>query len=129
MPLVKSFEELLSWKKARELNKFIYTETLKPTFAKDFVLKDQIRRSSTSIMSNIAEGFERGTDSEFRYFLRVAKGSAGELRSQLYIANDLNYIDKDSFNKCHEQTKEISRLLSGFINKLNYRITQTKIPS
>ncbi|MFM7053114.1 MAG: four helix bundle protein [Bacteroidota bacterium] len=60
MPLVKTFEELLSWKKARELNKFIYTETLKPTFAKDFALKDQIRRSSTSIMSNIAEGFERG---------------------------------------------------------------------
>jgi four helix bundle protein len=123
MPLIKTFEDMLSWKKARELNKIIYLGTLNPSFSKDFALKDQIRRSSISIMSNIAEGFERGTKNEFKYFLRVAKGSAGELRSQLYIASDLNYLDYKSFTDCSTQITEITKLISAFIQRIDSKET------
>ncbi|MGR6088348.1 MAG: four helix bundle protein [Arcticibacter sp.] len=123
MPLIKRFEDMLSWKKARELNKIIYQETLNPSFSKDYALKDQIRKSSISIMSNIAEGFERGTENEFKYFLRVAKGSAGELRSQLYIASDLNYLDHKCFSECSTQITEITKLISAFIHSIDSKRT------
>ena len=124
MPLIQKFEDVLSWKKARELNRIIYQETLNPSFTKDFALKDQIRKTSISIMSNIAEGFERGSDNEFKYFLRVAKGSAGELRSQLYIASDLNYLNQNSFSHCFSQITEITKLLSGFIHKIDSKASK-----
>ena len=127
MATITKFEDLEIWQEARKLAKEVFILSKETDLKTDFRFKEQIKASSGSVMDNIAEGFERGTDTEFRYFLRVAKGSAGELRSQLYIANDLEYIDKNSFEKCHEQTKEISRLLNGFINKLNYRINQSKI--
>ena len=84
-----SFEEINSWQKSRIFNKKIYQITENPQFKKDFDLVRQIRRASISISSNIAEGFERNTDKEFIYFLYVAKASAGEVRSQIYLAFDL----------------------------------------
>ena len=89
---IKKFEDLESWKKARQLTNKIYEATAEGSFTRDFGLKDQIRRASISILSNIAEGFERGGDKEFLQFLAVAKGSCGEVRAQLYIAVDQGYL-------------------------------------
>ena len=114
-----SFEEINSWQKARILNKTIYQITENPTFKKDFDFVRQIRRASISISSNIAEGFERNTDKEFIYFLYVAKASAGEVRSQIYLAFDLEYITQDVFDALLESITEISKLLSGFIKYLS----------
>ena len=114
-----SFEEINSWQKARLLNKRIYTITDSDLFRRDFDLSRQIRRSSVSISSNIAEGFERNTDKEFIHFLFIAKGSAGEVRSQLYLAFDLNYITEEVFNELLSEISEISKLLSGFIKYLS----------
>jgi len=114
-----SFEEIISWQKAREFNKRIYLATESNIFKKDFDFVRQIRRASLSISSNIAEGFERNTDKEFVYFLYVAKASAGEVRSQLYLAFDLDYITKQEFDKLLKSVTEISRLLSGFIKYLS----------
>jgi four helix bundle protein len=99
------------------LNKKIYLITEAEAFKKDFDLARQIRRCSVSISSNIAEGFERNTDKEFAHFLFVAKGSAGEVRSQLYLA--LDYINQEVFDELLAEITEISRLLSGFIKYLN----------
>lgn len=122
MATITCFEEMFSWQKARILNNIIYTKTKEFAFSKDFALRDQIRKSSISIMSNIAEGFERGSDREFKYFLNVAKGSAGEVRSQLYIALDQGYIDYELFNRCKDLAIEISRLLQGFMEYLQAEI-------
>ena len=89
---VKNFEDLEIWKDARLLTKAIYQMTKDTGFAKDFALRDQIRRASMSVMSNIAEGFERGGNQEFIQFLYVAKASCGEVRSQLYVALDQAYV-------------------------------------
>ena len=93
----KSFEELPVWQNARELVNYVYSLTMKDRFSKDFSLVDQIRRASASVMSNIAEGFERGSNAEFIHFLYISKGSAGETRTQLYIALDQEYISKEEF--------------------------------
>ncbi len=85
---IDKFEDLIAWQKARELTKIIYAVTKQGEFSRDFGLRDQIRRSAVSIMSNVAEGFERGGRSEFHQFLVIAKGSCAELRSQLYTALD-----------------------------------------
>ena len=114
-----SFEEINSWQKARVLNKKIYLITESVTFNKDFDLARQIRRCSVSISSNIAEGFERNTDKEFIHFLYIAKGSAGELRAQLYLAYDLNYISSEIFNELLTEITDIAKLLSGFIKYLS----------
>nr|WP_294936053.1 four helix bundle protein [uncultured Flavobacterium sp.] len=114
-----SFEEITSWQKSRAFNKSIYLITESPEFKRDFDFVRQIRRASLSISSNIAEGFERNTDKEFIYFLFVAKASAGEVRSQLYLAFDLDYIKKEEFEVLLESVTEISRLLSGFIKYLS----------
>jgi len=117
-----SFEEINSWQKSRIFNKKIYEITENQTFKKDFDLARQIRRASVSISSNIAEGFERNTDKEFIYFLYVAKASAGEVRSQLYLAFDLNYIEKENFQELLFEITEISKLLSGFIKYLSQKL-------
>ena len=114
-----SFEEISSWQRARALNKKIYLLTDSESFKRDFDLARQIRRCSVFISSNIAEGFERNTDKEFSQFLFIAKGSAGEVRSQLYLALDLNYITQEAFNELYAEITEISKLLSGFIKYLN----------
>ncbi|MVO10533.1 four helix bundle protein [Flavobacterium sp. TP390] len=115
----KSFEEINSWQKARIFNKRIYEITESPKFNKDVELNRQIKRASISISSNIAEGFERNTDKEFIYFLYVAKASAAEVRSQLYLALDLEYITINEFQELIELVTEISKLLSGFIKYLS----------
>ena len=114
-----SFEEINSWQKSRLFNKRIYEITENTIFKKDFDLVRQIRRASISISSNIAEGFERNTDKEFVYFLYVSKASAAEVRSQLYLALDLNYISKIEFDELYLNVSDISKLLSGFIKYLD----------
>jgi len=121
MSKFKSFEEINSWQKSRIFNKKIYLVTENPNFKKDFDFVRQIRRASLSISSNIAEGFERNTDKEFVYFLYVAKASAGEVRSQLYLAFDLEYIIKEEFEMLLNSVTEISKLLSGFIKYLSQK--------
>ena len=112
--MAQSFEELYCWQQARELTNLIYTLTKKSTF-RDFSLKDQICRAVVSIVSNIAEGFERGSKDEFLYFLYIAKGSCGEVRAQLYIAIDQGFITKEDFEKTLEKCKQVSGLLYKFI--------------
>ena len=114
----KSFEEITSWQKSRLFNKRIYEITENIGFKRDFDLVRQIRRASISISSNIAEGFERNTDKEFIYFLYVSKASAGEVRSQLYLALDLNYVSQIEFDELYLNVSDIPKLISGFIKYL-----------
>ena len=115
MASIKTFEEIESWKKARILTREIYRVTSAGDFARDFELKDQIRRAAVSMLSNIAEGFERGGDREFVQFLSVAKGSCGELRAQLYVALDQRYFTAEDFDALSQRATEVSQLLSGFM--------------
>lgn len=112
------FEEIDVWKQACELCKEIYLLTNSEVISKDFGFKDQLRRSSVSIPSNIAEGYERKSNTEFVRFLYIAKGSAGELRTQLYIAKEINYISNERFDELFKKAEEISKSLSGFIKYL-----------
>ena len=116
---IKKFEDLESWKKARSLTNRVYEVTAAGSFTQDFGLKDQIRRASISILSNIAEGFERGGDKEFLQFLAVAKGSCGEVRSQLYIAVDQEYFSQDLFERLLNNADEIARMISGLMKYLS----------
>jgi four helix bundle protein len=119
MAKIERFEDLTSWQKARELNRLVYDATRKAAFAKDFGLRDQIRRASVSVMSNIAEGFERSGDREFIQFLSHAKGSCGEVRCQLYAALDEKYLTDPEFRELYGRSVEVSRLISGFMRYLN----------
>ena len=116
----KQFEDLLVWKDARQLVNEIYTLTKKDYFSKDFGLADQIRRSAVSVMSDIAEGFERGSNTELIQFLYVAKGSCGELRTQLIVAFDQKYICKEEMEQTKELAKKVSGMLSNFITFLKH---------
>lgn len=118
MAKINSFEDIQAWQKARELTKEIYKTSNDGAFSKDYGLRDQIRRASVSIVSNIAEGFERNGSKEFKQFLSISKGSAGEVRAQLYIALDLEYITKEKFEKLNSLVFDTSRMISGFINYL-----------
>ena len=118
MANIERFEDIESWKLAREITKLIYEVTSRANFSKDFALTNQIRRASISILSNIAEGFERNGDKEFVQFLTIAKGSCGEVRAQLYIASDQNYIDENEFETIQGMLVETSRMLSGLIKYL-----------
>jgi four helix bundle protein len=115
---IASFEDIQGWQKARELTKVIYRLTADGALARDFGLRDQMRRAAVSIMSNIAEGFERGGNVEFRHFLSIAKGSAGELRSQLYVARDAGFLGEAHFASTLALTVETSRLLAGLMQYL-----------
>ncbi|HPM32637.1 MAG TPA: four helix bundle protein [Chryseolinea sp.] len=118
MATIKTFEDIEAWKKARILSNEIYELTLIGTFAKDYSLKDQINRSSGSVMDNIAEGFERNGRKEFIQFLSYAKGSVGEVRSQLYRANDRNHINTNDFQSLSEKTTEVGKMIGGLMNYL-----------
>jgi four helix bundle protein len=118
MATINRFEEIDAWKKARELNREVYRVTRGDSFARDFALRDQIRWASLSVMSNIAEGFERDGNAEFRQFLYVAKGSAGEVRAQLYAALDAGYIDRPTFDGLTALALETIRLIKGFVRYL-----------
>lgn len=109
------FEDLEIWKSSIEIAKLIYELTKKEKFSRDFGLKEQIQRAAVSISSNIVEGFEKNNNNEFARFLKIAKGSAGEVRNQLYIALSLNYISENEFNKLNEELLKLSRQIGKFI--------------
>ncbi len=115
---ITRFEEIEAWKTARQLTNLIYRISEQGSFAKDYGLKDQIRRASVSVMSNIAEGFESRTDTQFINYLGHAKGSSGEVRSQLYVALDLKYISQEQFAEAYEFADKTSRQVSRFIDYL-----------
>lgn len=114
MGKIKSFEDLEVWQLSMSLCTEIYELTNTDLLSKDFGLKDQIRRSAISIPSNISEGFERDSKNQFLYFLAISKGSCGELRTQLNIAYNLNYIEKNKFEELRMKCLETSKQLSGF---------------
>ncbi len=118
MPTIQKFEDLEVWKKARSFTQEIYACSKTGPFAREFPLQSQIRRAAVSIMSNIAEGFERDGNKEFLQFLTLAKGSCGEARSQLYIALDQNYIDPSQFELLAQIAVDIGRMLGGFMRYL-----------
>ena len=119
MAAIERFEDIEAWKRAREVTKKIYELSATGEFARDFSLKDQVRRSSVSIMSNIAEGFERDGNKEFVNFLSIAKGSCSEARSQLYVALDQNYITQSQFDWTYAQLNEASRMIGGLMGYLS----------
>jgi four helix bundle protein len=110
---IERFEDLIAWQKARELTREIYKITREGIFAKDFGLSGQIQRAAVSIMSNVAEGFERGSRGEFHQFLSVAKASCAEVRSQLYVAFDVGYLDRTKFDDLLSQAEELARIIGG----------------
>ena len=113
MAKIERFEDLIAWQKARELTRAIYEVTRHGAFAKDYGLSGQIQRAAVSIMSNLAEGFERGGRGEFHQFLSTAKASCAEVRSQLYVALDVDYLDKPVFNRLMQQAEEVGRIVGG----------------
>jgi four helix bundle protein len=115
---IKKFEDLDCWQEARTLTKSIYDTTKNGPFKQDYGLADQARRASTSIMANIAEGFSRQGDREFTQFLFIAKASASELQSHLYVAFDQGYIDRDHFQFLSDQLEHIHKQISNLIKYL-----------
>lgn len=118
MSKANSFEDLRVWQLARELVRAVYLLTNEGKFDKDWALKEQLRRGAVSSMANIAEGFERGSTQEFIRFLYIARGSAGEVRSHLYVARDLEYIEQPSFERIQKQAISVSRVIYSFIRSL-----------
>jgi four helix bundle protein len=115
---IERFEELESWKKARELANLIYDLTEQERFKKDFRLCGQVRDASGSIMHNIAEGFDAGSDAEFIRFLKISRRSASEVQSQLYLALDRKYIAKSQLQTAYDRAVEIKKLINGLITYL-----------
>ncbi len=115
---ITKFEDIEAWKLGRELTRAIYRVSKSGEFGRDYALRDQIRRAVVSITSNIAEGFERGGNREFLQALAIAKGSAGEVRSQLYVALDEGYIREPEFAALREECLRLSRVIAGFIQFL-----------
>ena len=118
MATIKRFYDLEAWKKARKLNLEICKMTRAETFRKDFILVDQVRRSSVSIMANLAEGFGRKGNKEFLQFISIAEGSLCELQSHLFISRDVEYITQPVFQKLFEMTEETQRIINGFAEYL-----------
>lgn len=115
MTTIQRFEDMLAWKKSRELTKEIY-EAFKN--CRDAGFRDQIQRASVSVMSNIAEGFESGTRQEFLNYLYIAKASAGEVRAQLYAALDIGYLNIETFKYLNGLASECSKLIASFTKGL-----------
>lgn len=112
---INSFENALCWQKAKQLNILVYQHF---KVSKDYSFKDQIQRAAVSVMNNIAEGFERNSDKELKYFLYIAKSSCGEVRSMLILAMELNYITPSIYEEAHSLSIDTSKLIAGFIRKL-----------
>jgi len=115
---LQRFEDIAAWQKARELARAVYEVTAVDPFRHDFALRDQIRRAVVSIVSNIAEGFERGGNREFAHFLAIAKGSSGEVKAQLYIALDAGFLQREEFDRLYGLATETGRLIGGFMRYL-----------
>ena len=120
MATINRFEDIQAWQEARVLAKSVYAASANGGVARDFGLRDQVRRAATSVLSNIAEGFERGGDWEFLHFLSLAKGSCGEMRAQLCVALDQGYLDEAAFRILYEHSDRISRILGGFMIYLRH---------
>lgn len=118
MAKIICFEEIEAWRKARELTREIYKACSQKNFSRDFGLKAQIQRAAVSSMSNIAEGYERGGNKEFIQFLSIAKGSAGETKSLLYVAIDMEYIDVNTFKRLFNLADQTCKLIGGFVTYL-----------
>jgi four helix bundle protein len=118
MPTIMRFEDIEAWKTARELTRLVYALTEQGKFAKDFGLKNQIQRASVSVMSNIAEGFESRTQAQFIEYLGRSKASAGEVRCQLYIALDLEYLPEGEFKQVFDLADKSSRQIARFMDYL-----------
>jgi four helix bundle protein len=126
---IKRFEDLIAWQCARALTKGIYGATREGVFARDYGLAGQIQRAAVSIMSNIAEGYERGRSTEFHHFLSIAKASCAEMRSQLYVALDAGYMDQPAFNHLYAQAEELGRIVGGLRVSVERRRTlQRDVP-
>jgi four helix bundle protein len=115
MATITRFEDIRSWQSARLLTRLIYELSRRGEFARDFSFRDQMRRAAVSVMSNIAEGFESRTQSQFIEYLGRAKASSGEVQSQAYIALDVEYIDEAQFEELYTLARETSRQISGFM--------------
>ena len=118
MTTIKNFEELKAWQKARELAGYVYEMTRYDKFSRDYGLRDQIQRAASSVMHNIAEGFESGSDPEFVRFLKMARRSAGEVQSQLYLAFDVGYVTEEEREKAYVLATEVKRLINGMMTYL-----------
>jgi four helix bundle protein len=118
MPTFKRFEDIQAWQKARQVTKLIYGITKNEEFAKDFGLKDQIRRASVSIMANIAEGFARRSDKDFAHFLNISRSSTAEVQSHLYVAIDQNYIRQSEFDDVYQQLEQTSKMIFALARHL-----------
>lgn len=112
---IESFEDLIAWQKAKTLAIKIYSVTEENRFAKDYGLKDQIRRASVSVVSNIAEGFERKGNKEFLQFLYISLGSIAEVKTQLIIAHELNYISKEKYTELNDSIIEVQKIMKGLV--------------
>jgi four helix bundle protein len=121
MAKVERFEDLMAWQKARALACEIYQATRSGKFAHDFGLAGQIQRAVVSIMSNLAEGYERGSANEFHRFVCIAKASCAEMRSQLYVAHDIGYIDDGEFSRLLAQAEEVGRIIGGLRSAIERR--------
>lgn len=119
---VEKFEDLIAWQKARALTRDVYAATRQLSFSKDWGLVSQIQRASVSIMSNLAEGFERAKSKEFHQYVCIAKGSSAEVRSTLYVALDAGYLSPARFDELTEQTIEVGRILGGLRASIERRI-------
>ena len=115
---IRRFEEIEGWQMAKELTKLVYAVAMRGALAKDFGLRDQITRAAGSIMHNIAEGFDGGTNAEFIKFLRYSQRSCSEVQSQLYVALDQSYISQDEFDSIYSQAAKTHAKVGGFIRYL-----------
>jgi four helix bundle protein len=118
MATLKLFEDIEAWKRARVLTRAVYECSKSRDFHRDYGLRDQIRRAAVSVMSNIAEGFERGGKREFHQFLAIAKASAGEVEAQLYVALDQSYITPEQFATVKDLAVSTKQLIGGFMRYL-----------
>lgn len=126
MDRIEKFEDIWAWQAARDLNRDIYAVTRKAPLSTDAGLTRQIQRAAISVMSNIAEGFERGSISEFRHFVSIAKGSCAEVRSLLYAAKDVGYISDSDFDVLMRRAVETGRLVGGLRKSLELKGTSVK---
>ena len=118
---VSRFEDLVVWKGARDLAAHVYRITAAGEFARDFGMRNQIRRAALSVMSNIAEGFDRYSRAEFRHFLSIARGSASEVRCQLHLASALGYLPPADHEHLHQRSHEVTRLISALRSSMDKR--------
>ena len=121
MSAIRRFEEIIAWQKAQELVREVYKSCTRGNFSRDFGLKDQICRAAVASMSNIAEGFGRRSGKDFAHFLDIARGSALEVQSLLYMARDLNYISEADFHRLYRLAEETISLIGGFTSYLRQR--------